>query len=95
MGKFTDSMDDKAFSRLVKSVKENGFTNPVVEYVEINRKAYIVRGNNRVFAAEYLGRIHELKFKKVDFPVPNTSWKNPTDVLNESGNVKRPRYRSK
>ena len=95
MGKFTDSMDDKAFSRLVKSVKENGFTNPVVEYVEINGKAYIVRGNNRVFAAEYLGRIHELKFKKVDFPVPNTSWKNPTDVLNESGNVKRPRYRSK
>ena len=95
MGKFTDSMDDKAFSRLVKSVKENGFTNPVVEYVEINEKAYIVRGNNRVFAAEYLGRIHELKFKKVDFPVPNTSWKNPTDVLNESGNVKRPRYRSK
>ncbi|HEZ2689302.1 TPA: polymorphic toxin MafB class 2 [Neisseria meningitidis] len=95
MGKFTDSMNDKAFSRLVKSVKENGFTNPVVEYVEINGKAYIVRGNNRVFAAEYLGRIHELKFKKVDFPVPNTSWKNPTDVLNESGNVKRPRYRSK
>ena len=95
MGKFTDSMDDKAFSRLVKSVKENGFTNPVVEYVEINGKAYIVRGNNRVFAAEYLSRIHELKFKKVDFPVPNTSWKNPTDVLNESGNVKRPRYRSK
>ena len=95
MGKFTDSMDDKAFSRLVKSVKENGFTNSVVEYVEINEKAYIVRGNNRVFAAEYLGRIHELKFKKVDFPVPNTSWKNPTDVLNESGNVKRPRYRSK
>ena len=95
MGKFTDSMNDKAFSRLVKSVKENGFTNPVVEYVEINGKAYIVRGNNRVFAAEYLGRIHELKFKKVDFPVPNTSWKNPTDVLNESGNVNRPRYRSK
>ena len=95
MGKFTDSMDDKAFSRLVKSVKENGFTNPVVEYVEINGKAYIVRGNNRVFAAEYLGRIHELKFKKVDFPVPNTSWKNSTDVLNESGNVKRSRYRSK
>ncbi|ELL30959.1 filamentous hemagglutinin family N-terminal domain protein [Neisseria meningitidis 77221] len=95
MGKFTDSMNDKAFSKLVKSVKENGFTNPVVEYVEINGKAYIVRGNNRVFAAEYLGRIHELKFKKVDFPVPNTSWKNPTDVLNESGNVKRPRYRSK
>ena len=95
MGKFTDSMNDEAFSRLVKSVKENGFTNPVVEYVEINGKAYIVRGNNRVFAAEYLGRIHELKFKKVDFPVPNTSWKNPTDVLNESGNVKRPRYRSK
>lgn len=38
MGKFTDSMNDKAFSRLVKSVKENGFTNPVVEYVEINGK---------------------------------------------------------
>ena len=95
MGKFTDSMNDKAFSRLVKSVKENGFTNPVVEYVEINGKAYIVRGNNRVFAAEYLGRIHELKFKKVDFPVPNTNWKNPIDVLNESGNVDRPRYRSK
>ena len=35
------------------------------------------------------------KFKKVDFPVPNTNWKNSIDVLNESGNVNRPRYRSK
>ena len=42
-----------------------------------------------------LGRIRELKFKKVDFPVPNTNWKNSIDVLNESGNVNRPRYRSK
>lgn len=42
IGKFTDSMNDKAFGKLVKSVREKGFTNPIVEYVEIDGKAYIL-----------------------------------------------------
>lgn len=39
--------------------------------------------------------MNELKFKKVDFPVSDTNWKSPKDVLEEAGTVNRPRYRGK
>ena len=94
--RYTDSLDDKSFTRLVNSVHENGFSNPNIKYVEINGEAYIVHGNNRVRAAQYLNRMNELKFQRVDFPVEGTNFKTPQDVLEAaSQNTKPLRYRGK
>lgn len=91
--KFTDAMTDKAFSKMMKDVEANGFTNPVVKYVEVRGKDYIAVGNNRVMVAERLGMKDALRFEKVEFPVPNTSWKTPQDIWDASGTVKVPKRR--
>ena len=94
--KYTDTMQDKQFTKLVNDIRENGIKNPVIDYVEINGEAYIVKGNNRVRAAEYLGKNKELKYNKVDFPVEGTNFKTPQDVLDASTqNLRPPKYRGK
>ncbi|HFC8839432.1 TPA: hypothetical protein ACFU2Q_002272, partial [Neisseria subflava] len=82
----------KRSSESWKNVSDDLFYHTQSPRACVPRTPYLHR-----FNAGYglLGRIRELKFKKVDFPVPNTNWKNSIDVLNESGNVNRPRYRSK
>ncbi|WP_339527256.1 LysM peptidoglycan-binding domain-containing protein, partial [Pseudomonas sp. EA_35y_Pfl2_R111] len=91
--KFTDGMNDKAFTKLVKDVQANGLQNKVIQYVDIGGAQYIVVGNNRVMAAQRLGKTDELLFKRVEVPVPNTSFKTFQDVLDASGSVKMPRLR--
>ena len=89
-------MQDKQFTKLVNDMRENGIKNPVIDYVEINGEAYIVKGNNRVRAAEYLGKNKELKYNKVDFPVEGTNFRTPQDVLEASTqNLRPPKYRGK
>jgi len=46
-----------------------------------------------MMAAEVLGRMDELKFQKIEFPVPGTSWNKPQDILNASWAVSRPKVR--
>lgn len=86
-------MSDKSFTKLVKDVKVNRFANPVIEYTVIDGTPFIVRGNNRFFAARHLGRLDELTFQRVDVPVPGTSFKTEQDVLGTVGTVRQPIYR--
>ena len=49
-------------------------------------------GNNRFQAAKYLGKLDELRFKKVDPPVEGTSFRALNDVTAEP---RMPKYRGK
>jgi YD repeat-containing protein len=92
--RFTDAMSDKNFTKLVKSVRANGFENPVIKYTIVNDKPYIVVGNNRFLAAQRLNRLNDLRFQRVDFPVAGTNFRTAQDVLDTVGTVKLPKYRS-
>ena len=35
-----------------------------------------------MMAAEVLGRMEELMFQKIEFPVSGTRWNKPQDILN-------------
>lgn len=74
----TDAMNDKQFTRLIKSVRGNGFTNPVIKYAMVDGKPAILLGNNRFQAAKHLGRVDELRFQ---------------DVRDAMGEVRLPKYR--
>jgi ParB-like chromosome segregation protein Spo0J len=91
--KFTDSMNDKSFSRLFKSIQQNGLENKIVQFVEIEGRQIIVVGNNRYMAAERLGILDQLQFQKVTTPVPNTNFVSLQDVLDAAGTAKIPRIR--
>ena len=93
--RLVDAMSDTQYTRLVKSVRENGFVNPKVKYVIIDDKPYTVVGSNRVQAAKQLGRMDELRFQKVEFPVDGTNYYTPEDVLNDWANKRRPKYRGR
>lgn len=92
---FTDAMNDKHFTRLVKNIDTKGLKNPVIKYVTIGGENFIVLGNNRVLAARHLKITDQLVFKKVKFPVKGTNFNTPKDVLDTIGNVRLPRYRGR
>jgi hypothetical protein len=91
--KFTDSMDDKTFTALVRDMRANGLQNRVVQYVDIQGMQYIVVGNNRVMAAQRLGITDQLLFERVGFPVPGTAFETAQDVLDASGMARTPKVR--
>ena len=93
--KFADSMSDKAFTKLDKDIRANGILNKTIKYVEIDGVPYIVHGNNRFMAARYLGKLDELQFQKVIFPVQGTNYKTAQDVLDTIGTVRQPIYRGR
>jgi phosphoserine aminotransferase len=72
--KFTDSINDKSFSRLYKSIEQNGFRNKVIQFAEIEGRQVIVVGNNRYMAAERLRILDQLQFQRVTAPVSGTNF---------------------
>ncbi len=91
--RLTDSMNDKQFTRLVKSISVDGFQNPVIQYTVVDDEPFIVVGNNRFLAAKRLGLLEDLSFQKVNFPVRGTNFNTAEDVLNTIGAVRLPKYR--
>lgn len=92
--RFTDAMTDRQYTTLIRGVRQDGFTDPVIKYTLINETPYVLVGNNRVMAARDLGRLDELRFQRVELPLAGTNWNTAQDVLNV-GYVRQPMYRGR
>ena len=52
----------------------------MIKYVEFEGDNVIVIGNNRYMAAKHLGILDQLRFERVEFPVPGTNFETPGDI---------------
>ena len=74
-------MSKNQLAKLIKSVRKNGFENPVIEYAMVNGKPFVMRGSNRIQAAKMVpSRRGELIFKEV--PIEFGGYSSLDDVIN-------------
>lgn len=77
--------DVAAYRALKADVAQNGLTNKLIEYTEIDGAKYVLRGNGRLSVAEELKITEQLQFKKVELPFQG--YRTSADVLEEANSI--------
>ncbi|MBN1763844.1 MAG: hypothetical protein JW860_01180 [Sedimentisphaerales bacterium] len=82
----TDAMNRTKYNKLLKSVRNNGFTDPIIKYTMIDDTPYVLFGSNRIRVARRFGLMDNLIMEQVGLPFHG--YKTTNDVISSAAAIK-------